>query len=83
LGGPARPPEPSGPGEARSRFKGNKYGLKKLGAFTVTKGHGFPHQCLSRQRMQRVHASIYNLHPKPYYFHYVCEYCSFRFQIFL
>jgi endonuclease IV len=33
-----------------------------LGAFTVTKGYGFPHQCLSRQRTQRVHAShIMNL----------------------
>jgi hypothetical protein len=48
LGGLARPSKLSGPGEARSQFKGNKYNLKKLGAFTMTKGHGFPHQCLSR-----------------------------------
>jgi len=37
-----RPPEPSCPGEARSRFKINKYGLKKPGDFIVSEGHGYP-----------------------------------------
>jgi len=37
-----RPPKPSCPGEAHSRFKINKYGLKKPGDFIVSKGHGYP-----------------------------------------
>ncbi len=37
-----RPPEPSCPGEARSRFKINKYGLKKPGDFIVSEGHEYP-----------------------------------------
>jgi hypothetical protein len=37
-----RPPEPSCSGEARSRFKINKYGLKKPRDFPVSKGHGYP-----------------------------------------
>jgi hypothetical protein len=36
------PPEPSCPGEARSRFEINKYGLKKPGDFIVSEGHGYP-----------------------------------------
>jgi hypothetical protein len=34
--------EPSCPGEARSRFKENKYGLKKPKDFIMSKGHGYP-----------------------------------------
>jgi hypothetical protein len=41
LEDPACPPESSCPGEARSRFKENKYGLKKLRDFIVSKGHGY------------------------------------------
>ncbi len=34
--------EPSCPGKARSRFKENKYGLKKPRDFTVSEGHRYP-----------------------------------------
>jgi hypothetical protein len=37
-----RPLEPFCPGEARSRFKKNKYNLKKRGDYTVSEGHGYP-----------------------------------------
>ncbi len=30
----------------------------RAGDFLVAKGHGYPHQCLSRQRTQRVHANF-------------------------
>ncbi len=34
----------------------------RAGDFPVAEGHGYPHQCLSRQRTQRVHASLqYNM----------------------
>jgi hypothetical protein len=36
---------PSCPGEACSRFKENKYDLKKEGYFTVAFGHGHPLVC--------------------------------------
>jgi hypothetical protein len=36
------PLEPSCPGEAHSRFKENKHGLKKPGDFTVFEGHRYP-----------------------------------------
>jgi hypothetical protein len=37
-----RLPESSCPGEARSWFKENKYGLKKPRDFTVSEGHRYP-----------------------------------------
>jgi hypothetical protein len=37
-----RPLKPSCPGKACSQFEENKYGLKKPGDFTVSKGHRYP-----------------------------------------
>jgi hypothetical protein len=41
FGGPACLLEPSCPGEARSRFEENKYGLKNPRDFTMSEGHGY------------------------------------------
>jgi hypothetical protein len=42
FGGPACLSELSCPGQACSRFKENKYNLKKPGDFTMSEGHAYP-----------------------------------------
>jgi hypothetical protein len=46
-----------GPEGGASRGKDRAKGGGRAGDFPVAEGHGYPHQCLSRQRTQRVHAS--------------------------
>ncbi len=59
-----RLPKLSCPGEAHSRFKENKYGLKKLRDFTVSKGHMYPLVGIKFEMITHLFQKLFIVHPK-------------------